>query len=472
MIALPQFHPRPEVLMTPALNSLYRLLRSCSTGVFIATATACVGGGGGGGTSAVPAAGKEGDKCNPKAMAQGCAGKQPMNCAADADPANTLGGKWEKLGAECGADEYCNNKYDAAAKLNSASCAKTAVVNTGTDTVGADGGPTLTDTATDTNTAGTDTKTGSDGTVAIDGIIADIDTGAMVTCLKTKCGAQYSACKADTECAKALACVEVCKDIACMAKCPTPPETNVAVQKVQSCMAEMKCIPSSPPSPVCGNGTCEPGENVEMCAKDCKPAGTSVCPNGKCTSGETCPMDCNSKFAASMQCAWGECSSQMAACSAKAPCVEELNCLISCNCDNACKQKCATVPGATSAEVSSLGGCMSEMNCPDPCTTTTPTCPNGVCDPDETPSTCPQDCKTTSPVCGNGQCESGETAANCPPDCGTTTGHVCDTACGGPAPSNKCYCDSACKGAGDCCNAQGTGQAGSSCAGSTCADCK
>ena len=337
---------------------------------------------------------------------------------------------------------------------------------------------------------------GNDTVVTIDGVITDIDTGAMVSCLKSKCGSQYNACKADTDCAKALACVEVCKDIACMAKCPQPPANNAPAKNIQGCMAEMKCIPSNPPTPVCGNSICETGESTSSCPadckttgscgngkcdsgetpsscpSDCKTTGTGVCGDGKCGSGESCPMDCNSKFSQSMQCAMAECQSQMAACSASAPCVEAFNCLISCNCQTGCMQECGSLPGATSNQVKDLGGCMSEMQCPDPCSTTKPTCPNGICDPGETSSTCPQDCKTTSPVCGNGKCESGETAASCPSDCGTTTGHICDANCGKPAPGNVCYCDSACKSQGDCCNAQGTAKAGNSCMGSTCAECK
>ncbi|MBI5610293.1 MAG: hypothetical protein HY902_15555 [Deltaproteobacteria bacterium] len=94
-------------------------------------------------------------------------------------------------------------------------------------------------------------------------------------------------------------------------------------------------------------------------------------------------------------------------------------------------------------------------------------CGNGKCESGETPSNCWADC-WNSPVCGNGKCESGETPSNCSADCASS--HYCDTHCGGSG--TGCYCDTYCKSYGDCCNAAGTGVAGSACMGSTCADCK
>lgn len=42
-------------------------------------------------------------------------------------------------------------------------------------------------------------------------------------------------------------------------------------------------------------------------------------------------------------------------------------------------------------------------------------CPNGFCDPGETPDTCPADCPLTE--CGNNKCEFGETPEDCGVDC-------------------------------------------------------
>ncbi len=104
-------------------------------------------------------------------------------------------------------------------------------------------------------------------------------------------------------------------------------------------------------------------------------------------------------------------------------------------------------------------------------------CGNGKCDtdPGESATNCPQDCGGGSAYCGNGKCEPGETATTCPGDC-QTAGHFCDSTCGSgnglpngdPA---QCFCDAECAQYGDCCNAQGTGPAGTKCVGSTCSGC-
>ncbi len=54
----------------------------------------------------------------------------------------------------------------------------------------------------------------------------------------------------------------------------------------------------------------------------------------------------------------------------------------------------------------------------------------------------------------------------------TQASHYCDKNCGKAGPNGVCFCDGGCAGAGDCCNATGTGKAGATCGGSTCGDCK
>ncbi len=47
--------------------------------------------------------------------------------------------------------------------------------------------------------------------------------------------------------------------------------------------------------PVCGNGTCEPGEDAASCPADCGGGGTEGCGNGSCAGDESCtscPADC------------------------------------------------------------------------------------------------------------------------------------------------------------------------------------
>lgn len=223
--------------------------------------------------------------------------------------------------------------------------------------------------------------------------------------------------------------------------------------------------------PVCGNNKCESGETTANCKQDCPGTTTGKCGDAKCESGEstTCPMDCNSSYNPTVTCGISKCSSQWTACLNDAKCKGMFNCAAMCDCNESCIKECATGMETNGAAIG-IVTCASNNKCPDPCGGTSK-CGNGTCDAGESPSTCPSDCKTTSPVCGNGKCESGETKTNCPMDCGgTTTGHPCDTACGGKAPSG-CYCDAECMNAGDCCDAAGQ-PAGKSCTGSTCGTCQ
>lgn len=119
------------------------------------------------------------------------------------------------------------------------------------------------------------------------------------------------------------------------------------------------------PSPVCGNGVCEPGENAQSCAKDCQAT----------PGGHACDDLCGKK----------------------AP--------KGCYCDNQCAQygDCCLPDGSMPAKGQ----------------------PNKTC----AGSTCADcnGSQPTGPVCGNGQCEKGETAANCPKDCTNTPPGACVT---------------------------------------------
>ncbi|MBM4342019.1 MAG: hypothetical protein FJ100_01380 [Deltaproteobacteria bacterium] len=486
------------------------------------TMPACVAGGGsggggagGGGASNVVAAGAEGEKCDPKVASGGCNGQKPMQCVADTDPANAVGGKWTPAGAECQPPTVCSAVYDATIKATKAECKASSATNPGTDTA---------TTGQDATSGGGDGVVTADGTVSVpdgtssgDGTGLDINVSDIVKCMQAKCASQVTACKADPVCAASYKCIEGCKDIACLAKCPQPPETNAAASALQVCSSKQQCVPGAT-TPVCGNGTCEPGEtastcaqdckgavcgnnvceapgeNAETCAKDCKSSGpvcgngacesgetpsncsadckttTGGCGDGKCTSGETCPMDCDPVYTKSFQCVWSTCPSQMAACGAKKDCVDFYNCLISCKCDTACMEsKCTSMALKVQAELTAMAQCAQQKECPDPCASSGPKCGNGMCEAGETPSSCPADCKSTGPKCGNGTCEAGESSATCPADCKSTGSHVCDQYCGKGAPGG-CYCDSVCLDQKDCCTADGKGKA-ATCAGSTCGEC-
>jgi hypothetical protein len=58
---------------------------------------------------------------------------------------------------------------------------------------------------------------------------------------------------------------------------------------------------------LCGNGVCEPGEDMKSCPKDC-PVGP-VCGNGVCEVGEdmkSCPKDCTGPVCGNGVCEVGE----------------------------------------------------------------------------------------------------------------------------------------------------------------------
>ena len=75
--------------------------------------------------------------------------------------------------------------------------------------------------------------------------------------------------------------------------------------------------PTQPPTPVCGNGTCETGETSQTCAKDCGPA-KPICGDGICDpnleTSQTCPKDCGTPPAT--------------ACKSKADCATDEVCCI------------------------------------------------------------------------------------------------------------------------------------------------
>jgi hypothetical protein len=136
------------------------------------------------------------------------------------------------------------------------------------------------------------------------------------------------------------------------------------------------------PPAVCGNGTCEAGEDNATCPADC-PATAAVpaCGDGVCDAGEdatTCPDDCRPTPPAAV-CGNGQCESG---------------------------EDSTTCPA----------------DCPAP--PSSPVCGDGTCEGGETSASCPADCPAppqTAPVCGNYVCELGEDPTTCPADCQPAT---------------------------------------------------
>jgi hypothetical protein len=134
---------------------------------------------------------------------------------------------------------------------------------------------------------------------------------------------------------------------------------------------------------VCGNGTCEAGEDCNSCSSDCigvtggKPANRYCCGDGVCENVED-ETNCNIDCGAGPFCGDGNCD------------IDEDQCN--------CSDDCGTPPSA-------------ETNCTDDI--------DEDCDGDT--DCLDSDClgDPSCPTCGDGTCDEGEDQCNCSNDCGT-----------------------------------------------------
>ena len=210
----------------------------------------------------------------------------------------------------------------------------------------------------------------------------------------------------------------------------------------------------------CGNGACEPGENVGSCPQDCAPPVDVI----ECLQ-DACPPQFGACFQNDLCPALGQC---LLECGTTDACVDEcmpqfppgvqalMNALLECGIENGC------VGGGGGPECGN-GQCEpgegnpgSPSFCPDDCQTG-PVCGNGQCEQGEqfpqSPVFCPEDCEA-GPECGNGECEPGENNSGnqnfCPEDC--STAGSCEGECGQYDGSAPCQCDGQCTQFGDCCS--------------------
>ena len=316
------------------------------------------------------------------------------------------------------------------------------------------------------DTAGTDSG-GVDAPLA-DSPMGDSATGPVCGDGKCEAGEFNATCPADCKTACKPTCEgKQCGPDACGGVCGVCGETK-------ACTDAGKCVGVAT---VCGNGECEPGETATTCAKDCKATcapscagkdcgdidgcgglcagacpgggtytadkncqGGSLCGNGTCDAGEnnsSCPKDCKADClpqCAGKTCGPNGCGGICGMCGGGKACTDEGTCVA-----------LGPVCGNGMCEAGETA-----ENCGQDCKTTGPVCGNGFCEVGETTESCSKDCKPTTPVCGNGMCEAGETTANCLKDCPASGG---DSSCVGKCGSKAttCYCDDACTKAGDCC---------------------
>jgi hypothetical protein len=183
--------------------------------------------------------------------------------------------------------------------------------------------------------------------------------------------------------------------------------------------------PGPTATPVCGNGTCDAGEDSVSCPLDCH-CGDGTCDVAGGEDASNCPADC--------YCGDNICdpSETGATCPSDCPCGDG-------TCD--------------------VGAGEDASNCPADCT-----CGDGICDPSESTATCPVDCACgdgfcdistedtftcpTDCFCGDGVCDDTENDSNCGTDCGCGSANLCGTQLSAPA---FCYCNESCVAGFDCC---------------------
>lgn len=171
----------------------------------------------------------------------------------------------------------------------------------------------------------------------------------------------------------------------------------------------------TPPEAMCGDGTCDPGEDCTRCNDDCACGEGEACEAGECV----CVPDCTDRLCG----------------------------------DDGCGGSCGDCDGDFVCEE---GACV-----PPP-----PECGDMVCDERESCVECPIDCGF---CCGNGACapEQGENCATCPGDCECAEGDVCDfelRACAAPCrpmcDGLQCGPDGCGGSCGGCADGQACGAAG------------
>merc|ERR1712100_1002180 len=155
-------------------------------------------------------------------------------------------------------------------------------------------------------------------------------------------------------------------------------------------------VPACPdlPTPICGNGICEPEESTSDCSIDCL---INDCGNGVCEPHENdvlCSIDCTY-------------------CGIIKTCGNDV-----CDVDEnagSCPDDCSTNPPCGN------GVCDPEENagsCPSDCDLIPTRCGDNNCDPEENGGNCSEDCSNDNPIsCGNSVCDSNENVGNCPEDC-------------------------------------------------------
>ncbi|MEZ4266201.1 MAG: hypothetical protein R3F39_07465 [Myxococcota bacterium] len=224
-----------------------------------------------------------------------------------------------------------------------------------------------------------------------------------------------------------------------------------------------------PGGPVCGDGTCDGGEDCGTCADDCgacATCGDGICGNTPGEACDTCPSDCGSCCGDGVCDPAGDedCATCEADCGACAACGDGI-------CGNTPGEACDTCP-SDCGSCCGDGVCVSTQgedcsSCPSDCGACA-ICGDEICgnSPGEDCNSCPGDCGACA-SCGDGVCGNtpGEDCSTCAADCGACCGDgVCNAAIGEDCVVCEADCG-ACCGDGVC-----DGTVGEDCA-SCASDC-
>jgi hypothetical protein len=163
-------------------------------------------------------------------------------------------------------------------------------------------------------------------------------------------------------------------------------------------------------TPVCGNGTCDPGEDAVTCPADCAPGCDLLAVGNRVSLLVDNPYDATDLFTGAcgtvlcFDLAWTGADNMFVSWDGWTNGVD----------DDA--NQCSAPPSAYLDSSGWWVACtqvaVDDMACPP----LIPVCGNGLCEPGETVASCYADCATAA-VCGNGICEPGEDPTNCPADC-------------------------------------------------------
>ncbi|HYC54352.1 MAG TPA: hypothetical protein VEL28_05390 [Candidatus Binatia bacterium] len=182
-----------------------------------------------------------------------------------------------------------------------------------------------------------------------------------------------------------------------------------------------ECGVSTLGSLCCGSGTCDPGEDADVCAQDCGCAADDACGNAA-PAGCHCDEVCMQK---------GDCCPDV--CGACGSQTNEAECCGNDTCDpgedaSSCAADCGCAAAECGSSTPAPDGCLCSADCAqtDSCCEDlcdvcggASCCGDAECGTGETHESCAKDC-----TCGDGQCGSGETHSNCPTDCKCGNGQL------------------------------------------------